>query len=92
MRRQAPLPVALLALALSGLSAQAYDLELNSRQLREAYFLGKDTTFKLEDFLKEYLQELPVPEEGVHVQQVAIAPRSSRWWTARGARRRATAP
>jgi hypothetical protein len=73
MRRQAPLPVALLALALSGLSAQAYDRELNSRQLREAYFLGKDTTFKLEDFLKEYLQELPVPEEGVHVQQVAIA-------------------
>jgi hypothetical protein len=72
MRRHAPLLVALLALAFSGLSAQAYDRELNSRQLREAYFLGKDTTFKLEDFLKGYIQELPVPEEGVHVQQVAV--------------------
>lgn len=73
MRRHASLLAALLALALGGHSAQAYDRELTSRQLREAYFLGKDTTFKLEGFLKEYVQELPVPEEGVHVQRVAVA-------------------
>jgi len=65
--------VAVLGLALAALSALAYDRELNSQQLREAYFLGKDTTFKQEEFLKDYVLELPVPDEGVHVQRVAIA-------------------
>jgi hypothetical protein len=73
MRRPTQLFVAMMALVLSGLSAQGYERELNSRQLREAYFLGKDTTFKLENFLEGYTQELPVPEEGVHVQRVAVA-------------------
>jgi hypothetical protein len=63
-----------LALLLSaGLAAQGYERELSSRQLREAYFLGRDTSFRLENFLKDYVRELPVPERGVHISRIAIA-------------------
>ena len=74
MRTGTRIGFAVLALLLgAGLAAHAYDRELNSRQLREAYFLGRDTTFRLEKFLKDYERELPVPECGVHVSRIAVA-------------------
>lgn len=53
--------------------APAYERELTPRHVREAFFLGRDTTFRLENFLKDYAATLPVPERGPHVQRVAIS-------------------
>jgi hypothetical protein len=74
MRTVTSVAMAVLGLVLSaGIGAHAYERELNSRQLREAYFLGRDTTFRLERFLKDYERLLPVPEGGVHVERIALA-------------------
>jgi len=74
MRTRTEAALAVLALLLSaGLAARAYERELDSRQLREAYFLGRDTTFRLEHFLKDYERLLPMPEKGVHVERIALA-------------------
>src|SRR3972149_9149744 len=61
------------ALVLGGvLGVQAYERELNPRSLREAWFLGKDTTFRSEQFYKDYSKTFPVPETGVHVERIEI--------------------
>jgi hypothetical protein len=54
-------------------TGQAYERQLNSRSLREAYFLGRDTGFRLDRFLKGYVHSLPVPAQGVHVGRIALA-------------------
>ncbi|MBI4467167.1 MAG: hypothetical protein HY656_07065 [Acidobacteria bacterium] len=65
--------VAGLAVLLAGaVAGQAYERELNSRSLRDAYFLGKDNTFRSEQFLKDYGQTFPAPEEGVHVERIEM--------------------
>lgn len=56
----------------AALAAGAYERELNPRSLREAWFLGKDTTFRSEQFYKDYSKTFPVPETGVHVERVEI--------------------
>jgi len=52
------------------LGARGYERELTPRHVREAYFLGRDTTFRLEAFLKGYAVTFPVPERGLHVQRI----------------------
>jgi len=64
--------VALAALLGAGLGAGAYERELNPRSLRDAYFLGKDTTFRAGEFYKDYIQTFPVPKTGVHVERIEI--------------------
>ncbi|MFQ5664751.1 MAG: hypothetical protein ACE5HL_13090 [Terriglobia bacterium] len=64
--------VTLAALLGGALGAPAYERALNPRSLREAYFLGKDTTFRLTDFLKPYVQTFPAPRHGVHVERVEL--------------------
>lgn len=67
------LAVALLAATLGAAgAARAYERELRPRSLREAFFLGKDTTFRAPQLLKDYVQTLPVPERGVHVERIEI--------------------
>lgn len=63
---------ALIALLGGALGAQAYERRLTSRSLRQAYFLGKDTTFRSKKFLQDYVQLLPVPKQGVHVQRIEL--------------------
>ena len=53
--------------------AHGYERELAPRHVREAFFLGRDTTFRLENFLKDYASTLPVPERGPHVQRIAVS-------------------
>jgi hypothetical protein len=53
--------------------APAYERELSPRHIREAYFLGRDTTFRLENFLKSYAVTFPVPARGPHVQRIAVS-------------------
>ena len=60
---------ALLGVALTG---QAYERELSPRSLREAFFLGKDTTFRSGDFFKGYVRTFPVPKQGVQVAQIEM--------------------
>ncbi len=61
------------AVLVVAVAAQGYERELNGRQLREAYFLGKETGFRLERFLKDYERQLPVPDRGVHVARVLLS-------------------
>lgn len=66
--------LALLAATVSApLVAQGYERELSSRSLREAYFLGRDNTFRSERFLKGYVETFPRPDRGVHVVDVRLA-------------------
>lgn len=61
------------ALLLAGaLVVGAYERELNPRSLRDAYFLGKDTTFRSQGFYKDYVRTFPVPKTGVHVERIEI--------------------
>lgn len=60
-------------LAATALAASAYERQLSSRSLREAFFLGKDTTFRSEEFFKDYAQTFPLPEEGVYVKSIEVA-------------------
>lgn len=62
---------AIVFVAITG--AQAYERELTPRHVREAFFLGRDTTFRLENFLKDYTVTLAVPERGPHVQRIALS-------------------
>lgn len=74
MQTRGKLVGAALAVCLgAALAAQAYERELNSYDIREAFFLGKDTTFRSTNFLKDYAQTFPIPKQGVHVARIAIA-------------------
>lgn len=64
--------VVLAALLGTALAVGAYERELNSSALRDAYFLGKDTTFRSEQFYKDYVHTFPLPHQGVHVQRIEV--------------------
>jgi len=64
--------LALAALLGVGLGAQAYARELGRSSIREAVFLGKNQT-RSAAFLRDYIHTLPVPEKGVHVEQIEIS-------------------
>ena len=65
--------VALAACLGAGLTAPAYERDLNTYAIREAFFLGKDNTFHSADFLKDYAQSFPVPPQGVHIASIEIS-------------------
>lgn len=69
MRAATTVAAALLA---GALAAGAYERELTSRSLRDAWFLGKDTTFRSQDFYKDYVKTFPVPKTGVHVERIEV--------------------
>ncbi len=67
--------VAVLLLAASlaaALFPQAYERQLTPRQIREAYFLGKDNSPQADDLFKNYVRAFPVPEKGMHIERIAL--------------------
>lgn len=65
--------VAALAFFLASLSsAPAYERQLTPRQIREAYFLGKDKSPQATDLFKEYVHTFPVPEKGMHIERITL--------------------
>ncbi len=72
MRRPAK-GVAALAFFLASLSsAPAYERQLTPRQIREAYFLGKDKSPQTADLFKEYVRTFPLPEKGMHIERISL--------------------
>lgn len=65
--------LAFAALLAAALAASAYERTLNTYAIRQAYFLGKDNTFRYTDFAKDYVQALPVPPQGLHVARIEIS-------------------
>lgn len=63
---------ALAALLVAVPAGEAYERQLNARAIREAYFLGKDDSFRSERFLKDYVETFPVPKQGVHVARIEL--------------------
>jgi hypothetical protein len=49
----------------------AYDHSLSDDTVREAYFLGQDVR-RANEFLSQYTQELPVPNSGPQVAEIAL--------------------
>jgi len=72
MRMRSRIVVTAMAALALALAAGAYERELNSRSLRDAWFLGKDTTFRSEGFYKDYVKSFPLPKTGVHVARIEI--------------------
>ena len=48
-----------------------YEHPLSDSSVRNAYFLGQDAE-RATDFLAQYVQSLPVPENGAHVAQIEL--------------------
>lgn len=71
MRAASKVAVALGAL-LCAAAAGAYERELDPRALRDAWFLGKDTTFRSERFFEDYVQTFSLPKTGAHVQRIEV--------------------
>lgn len=62
--------VCLLAFFLSSV-AIAFETRLDSRSIREAYFLGQRNS-DAQKFLSAYLQHLPLPAKGPHVAEIEL--------------------
>lgn len=56
----------------AALAAPAYERQLDPRSLRDAYFLGKDSTFRSEKFYQDYVRTYPLPKQGVHVERIEM--------------------
>jgi hypothetical protein len=50
----------------------AYDAPLESRSVREAYFLGQRNDEKLGKFLESYQKHLPLPEKGPYISEIEL--------------------
>jgi hypothetical protein len=61
----------ILALLLLALPALPYGKHLTDETVRDAYFLGQDAD-RCADFLKQYVQSLPVPQTGPQVSQIEL--------------------
>ncbi len=68
--------LSLLALAASAVAispqAFAYDTQLDSETVREAYFLGRRSDQQTAGFLGGYFKQLPMPERGAYISQIAL--------------------
>ncbi len=71
MNRLSPLALAASAVAIS-LQAYAYDTQLDSETVREAYFLGRRSDRQTAGFLGGYFKQLPMPERGPYISQIAL--------------------
>src|SRR5262249_49782696 len=63
---------ALIALALLGSPARAFEIPLSDNSVREAYFLGQRTDGKCTEFLNSYRHALPMPENGPRVVEIQL--------------------
>ncbi|MGH9862169.1 MAG: hypothetical protein ACRD35_01965 [Candidatus Acidiferrales bacterium] len=63
--------ISLSFLALGGV-ASAYERQLTPRQIREAYFAGKDNSPRSAELFKDYARTFPVPEKGMHIERIAL--------------------
>ena len=64
--------LALAVLLLFAQAAGAYEVPLDSRTVREAYFLGQRNDEKTALFLAQYEHVLPLPEKGPHVAEIEL--------------------
>ncbi|MBI2956320.1 MAG: hypothetical protein HYY26_03290 [Acidobacteria bacterium] len=60
------------ALLVVSATGQAYERELKPRDIREAYFLGKNER-RWEEFNRDYVRALPLPRQGVHIERIEIS-------------------
>lgn len=73
MRNTLRVVLALALLAGLALPARTFERKLDSRDLRDAYFMGRDDTFRSERFLKDYVRTFPVPKEGAYISRIALS-------------------
>ena len=72
MRRPAKGVAALVFFLASLSSAPAYERQLTPRQIREAYFAGKDNSPQAAELFKDYARTFPVPAKGMHIERIAL--------------------
>src|SRR5580704_10390536 len=63
--------VGLLVAALVAAQAGAYDRNLDSSAIRDAYFLGSDKGQSVR-FLADYSRTLPAPKSGPHIAEIEV--------------------
>lgn len=73
LSRKKILRAVLAGLFVAPLLGQAYERELKPRSLRDAFFVGRDSSFRSADFFKDYSRTFPVPRQGVHVERIQIS-------------------
>ena len=56
----------------AALSLQAYERQLTPRQIREAYFAGKDSSSRSAELFKDCVRTFPVPEKGMHIERITL--------------------
>ena len=56
----------------AALCLSAYERQLTPRQIREAYFAGKDSASRSAELFKDYVRTFPVPEKGMHIERIAL--------------------
>ena len=52
--------------------AAAHEYPLSSTAIREAYFLGKESDAKRDEFFANYTQRSPMPKAGPHVSRIRL--------------------
>jgi hypothetical protein len=73
MRRSTRSGLSVLLLALMAAQpALAFDYPLSPEAIREAYFLGKQSLEKRQEFFQQYKHSLPVPETGPQVGLIEV--------------------
>jgi len=70
-RRRLALPILVVALAAPP-AAPAFDYPLSPESIREAYFLGKASLEKRNEFFEKYTHHLPIPKTGPNVASIAV--------------------
>jgi hypothetical protein len=63
---------ALCAALLIATSAAAHQYPLSSTAIRQAYFLGKESAEKRQQFFAKYEKQLPMPQTGPHVSWIRL--------------------
>ncbi|HXN21432.1 MAG TPA: hypothetical protein VOA41_01660 [Candidatus Dormibacteraeota bacterium] len=61
-----------LAVFLAAHLAAAYQKPLESRSIREAYFLGQRNDEAMQKFLATYMRRFPIPPQGPHVAEIEL--------------------
>ena len=69
---QERIPLAASLALVAALSVLAYERQLTPRQIREAYFAGKDSSPRSAELFKDYVRTFPVPEKGMHIKRITL--------------------